>query len=283
MSNPAKISPMNHLVADYFREAAELLQQQNANPFRVAAYTKAADAVEALEVDIAEIAGRGMEALERLPHIGRGLAAAIVEIIETGHWSQLDRLRGTLEPELLFQTIPGVGPKSAKTIHEGLHAETLEAVEVAAHDGRLAAVPGIGPRRASAIRHSLAAMLARRRRPPTIEAAGLQPEPSVGTLLDVDREYREKAAAGVLQLIAPKRFNPDGKAWLPILHTERPPWHFTVLFSNTARAHELGKTSDWVVIFYSSDHRHEGQCTVVTETTGPRVGQRVVRGREQEV
>lgn len=281
MSKPGTLSPRNQMIAEYFREAAGLLRQQNANTFRVAAYTKGADAVEALEADIGDIAGRGMEALEALPHIGRGLAAAIVEILETGHWSQLDRLRGMIEPEPLFQTIPGVGPHLARKIHEGLHAESLEAVEVAAHDGRLEALPGIGPRRASAIRHSLAGMLARRR-PPNIEAAGLPPEPSIETLLDVDREYRDKAAAGELQLIAPRRFNPEGKAWLPILHTERAPWHFTALFSNTARAHELGKTSDWVVIFYSSDHRHDGQCTVVTETSGPHTGQRVVRGREKE-
>ena len=55
-----------------------------------------------------------------------------------------------------------------------------------------------------------------------------------------------------------------------------------MLFSNTARAHELGRTRDWVVIyFYDGDH-HEGQCTVVTETHGPLAGKRVVRGREAE-
>jgi hypothetical protein len=282
MNSPSSRPPKNLVVAEVFREAAELLRKQNASPFRVAALLKGGDAVEALEDDIGEVADRGVEALEALPHIGRGLAAAIIEIVQTGRWSQIDRLRGTLEPEALFQTIPGVGPQLARTIQEGLHAETLEAVEVAAHDGRLGTLPGIGPRRASAIRHALAGMLARRRRIPIVDNVEALPEPSVATLLDVDQEYRSKASARELQLIAPKRFNPEGKAWLPILHTERPPWHFTALFSNTARAHELGKTSDWVVIFFSSDHRHEGQCTVVTETSGPRRGQRVVRGRESE-
>lgn len=81
--------------------------------------------------------------------------------------------------------------------------------------------------------------------------------------------------------IAPRRFNPDKKAWLPILHTERGPWSFTALFSNTARAHQLGTTDDWVVIYFERDGR-EGQCTVVTERPGPRAGRRVVRGREDE-
>ena len=75
---------------------------------------------------------------------------------------------------------------------------------------------------------------------------------------------------------------PEGKAWLPILHAEREGWHFTALFSNTARAHELGRTDDWVVIYFYDDDHQEGQCTVVTEIRGPREGERVVRGREDE-
>ncbi len=55
----------------------------------------------------------------------------------------------------------------------------------------------------------------------------------------------------------------------------------TVLFSNTARAHELGKTHDWVVIYYQKDGP-EAQCTVVTEFRGPLKGKRVIRGREHE-
>ena len=59
-----------------------------------------------------------------------------------------------------------------------------------------------------------------------------------------------KAAAGSLRKIAPKRFNPKDETWLPVLHTRRGDWHFTVLYSNTQRAHELGKTHDWVVIYF---------------------------------
>ena len=106
--------------------------------------------------------------------------------------------------------------------------------------------------------------------------------PSVKTLLKVDEAYREGAAANTLPRIAPKRFNPEGRAWLPIMHTDRDDWHFTALFSNTARAHDLGRTHDWVVLYYYDGDHREGQCTVVTETRGPLMGQRVVRGREAE-
>ncbi|HEX4892717.1 MAG TPA: hypothetical protein VFV47_05470, partial [Hyphomicrobiaceae bacterium] len=57
-------------------------------------------------------------------------------------------------------------------------------------------------------------------------------------------------------------------------------WLFTVLFSNTLRAHELGKTRDWVVIYFHREGEPEAQCTVVTETRGPLAGRRVIRGRE---
>ena len=101
-------------------------------------------------------------------------------------------------------------------------------------------------------------------------------------LLDVDRIYRERSACGQLHRIAPKRFNPDAKAWLPILHHEKDGWIFTAMFSNTALAHKLGRTNDWVVIYFHRDHGPEHQRTVVDETHGALVGRRVVRGREVE-
>jgi hypothetical protein len=274
-----KNKSINQKVADRLREAADLLEQQAANPFRVNAYRNAADTVAALKEDLRDIVEqRGIDGLTELPKIGSGIAAAINEILRTGSWSQLARLRGALEPEKLFQTVPGIGPELAKLIHDTLHVDTLEALEQASHNGRLESVPGIGRRRATMIRASLESMLGRTRgrRPQAVDG------PSINLLLNVDEEYRKKAKANKLPTITPKRFNPEGKAWLPILHTQRDSWHFTVLFSNTARAHELGRTHDWVVIYFYDNHHEEGQHTVVTETRGPLIGRRVVRGRERE-
>lgn len=270
----------NKVVAEALRDAAALFAQQDANQFRVSAYRNAAKTIEELPEDVADVAARGVEALDALPHVGKSIAEAITQLTTTGRWPQLERMRGKLDPEISFQNIPGIGPTFARLIHEHLHIDTLEALEVAAHDGRLDTVPGIGERRGKIIRQSLASILARKG--PLVSGGQKVPPPPIEMILEVDGEYREKANAGILKFIAPKRFNPKGEAWLPILHTERGPWHFTVLFSNTARAHELGKTADWVIIFYSSDHQIEDQCTVVTETNGPLKGQRVVRGREPE-
>ncbi|MDH4316218.1 MAG: helix-hairpin-helix domain-containing protein [Gammaproteobacteria bacterium] len=272
-------SVSNERIAEIFRDCAGILRQQFANPFRVNAYLRAAQTVEALQTDVQCIAREhGVEGLMQLPFIGRGLASAIEEIVRTGHLSQLDRLRGTTDPEELFRAIPGVGPALAHAIHQALHVDTLEALEIAAHDGRLARVPGIGPRRADAIRSGLASILG----PGAAARNHEQASPGVELLLGVDREYRQKAESGSLPKIAPRRFNPKGERWLPVLHTRRAGWHFTALYSNTARSHELRRTRDWVVLyFYDGDHK-EGQATVVTETHGPLQGKRVVRGREAE-
>ncbi len=272
--------PFNSRIAMKLQEMSDLLEQQGANTFRIKAYHQAATTLSELRQEVGEILEQeGSKGLEALPGIGRGIATAIAEIVTTGRWAQLDRLRGSLDPVHLFQTVPGIGPDLAGKIHDELHIDTLEALENAAFDGTLEKLKGIGARRLTALRASLTTMLGRARRdrrPVTVEG------PDVSLLLEVDRLYLEQAFAGELTKIAPKRFNPQAKAWLPILHTEKAGWHFTVMFSNTALAHQLKKTDDWVIIYFYDDHHQEGQHTLVTETRGPLLGRRVVRGRENE-
>ncbi len=243
----------NQQVADMLRETAILLDAQGANPFRVGAYRKAADTIAGLSGDVRDIFDRdGRDGLNAIPSIGKGIASAIAEILITGRWTQLERLRGEVDAIQLFRSIPGVGPELAARIHDDLHVDTLEALELAAHEGRLEALPGVGPRRASAIRAALTLdrTRAQRRLAPAPQAGE---HPPVAMILDVDREYREKVTAHELPTITPRRFNATGKTKLPILHTQRGKWHFTAHFSNTAKAHELGRTHDWVVV-YAYDH-----------------------------
>lgn len=266
-------------IADRLLEAAQLLEAQGADRFRVRAYRRGADTIRALHEDPADILEReGLEGLIELPNIGNRLARAIDEMVATGRWIQLERMRGEAEPEKLFEMVPGIGAVTARAIQNELHVDTLEALEIAAHDGRLELVQGIGPRRAASIRASLASMLARRRR----RGSDDHEEPPVALLLEIDALYREKAKAGDLERIAPRRFNPTGEAWLPIFHIDRDGWSFTALFSNTAMAHKLGRTDDWVVIYFGRPGGPEHQRTVVTETRGPLEGRRTVRGREAE-
>jgi putative hydrolase len=272
----------NARCADRLREAANLLDAQGANPFRVSAYRNAASTVLGLEEDVAAIVERdGLPGLEALRGIARGIASALLEMTRTGRWIQRP-VRGNADPVQLLTVVPGLGHRLAERIHEELHVDTLEGLELAAHDGRLESVPGVGPRRAAAIRASLQAMLSRSR-PKLVARAGASAHgPSVATLLAVDAEYRKDAEAGTLPTISPRRFNPSGEAWLPVLHSVHDGWHFTALYSNTAQAHQLNRTRDWVVIYFYDDEQAEGQHTVVSETHGPLTGRRVVRGHESE-
>ena len=184
----------NEQIAAWLRQAAEILQAQGANPFRVSAYRKAADTVGRCPRSLRDLlAQSGVAGLDALPGIGAGIAAAIAEMLQTGHWTQLERLRGSLDPVSLFRTVPGVGPELAQRIHDALDVDTLEALETASHDGRLQSVPGVGKRRGSMIRAALAEILDRSRLRRRAPLAIQDVEPSVELLLDVDREYRRES------------------------------------------------------------------------------------------
>ena len=214
----------NEPIAEKMEQVAALLEEQDANPFRVRAWRTGAETVRGLERPALDILREeGIDGLDRLPGIGPVLARAIRELAERDRLGMLDRLRG--EAEL---RVPAAA-RGARPPRRYLPAE----------------------------------------------------KPAVSELLDVDREYRERAAAGTLPLITPRRFNPGHERWLPVLHCVRGDRHYTVLYSNTALAHRFGRTHDWAVIHYDGrDAEH--RATVVTATKGPLTGKRVVRGRERE-
>lgn len=266
----------NHFVADKLDDVADLLDKQNASLFRVRAYRDAASYLRGLSHPVRlDYERGGKRGLDELPTIGQSIAATIAEIFDTGRSSLLDRLRGAADPEKVLQTVPMIGPALAHQIHDQLGIETLEALEAAAHDGRLANIKGFGPRRVEGLRHSLSDMLARRR-PRHVSAD--QQRPPVAEILAVDQIYR--STLDQLPTIKPRRFNPSGETQLPILHTERDGWQFTALFSNSPAAHRFGKNRDWVVIYFERTDQPEGQVTVVTEQKGTLEGKRVIRGQE---
>ena len=270
---------LNRRIADKLRQIATLLRAQKANPFRINAYRHAAATLEQLDSSVADILDdKGIEGLVSLPAIGEGIAHSIYEYVATGRISRLESLQGANHPETWLCRIPTVGPELAARIHGELHVDSLEALERVLDNGELASLDGVGDKRLEAIASWLQTHLERQQRRARARVEG----PGVDEILQVDRDYRTAAAADRLPKIAPRRFNPKNRAWLPIMHETRRGWHFTALFSNTARAHQLGRTQDWVVIYFYDDHHREGQHTVVTETRGKLEGRRVVRGRESK-
>ena len=277
--------PTNDEIAGLLKQIADQLELKEDNPYRVEAFRKGAKEIQAVQTPLSElIRTQGGEALEQIQGIGPGLASTIFEIIQTGQSSYLKYLQTRPLPEAAYQHLPGIGQKLGRNLAFQLQVSSLEALEQAAHDGRLERVMGFGPKRTAALQHTLAAILHHS----TQLGAEQQKEvgtgktrPDVALLLKVDAQYRRQAQADQLPKLTPRRFNPKQEAWLPIMRTEQDGWSLTALYSNTAQAHQLGKTRDWVVIYYQRDGL-EGQCTVVTEFRGPARGKRVIRGREQE-
>lgn len=283
-------TPSNTQIAQTLERIADLLEAQDSNPFRIRAYREGAQSIRNHEEPVADfIHQHKVDELKTLPHIGEGIAAVIGEYVSSGQSNLLIDLEAKTSPEDVFSRVPGIGEKLAERLVDQLHIQTLPELEEAVYDGRLAEVEGFGSGRVEGIRTALAGMLDRSARTRQQNRAGngknsdqtSEDNPSVELLLEIDAEYRQKAKAGELHKIAPRRFNPNDEAWLPILHTKRDSWDFTVLFSNTAQAHKLEKTDDWVVIYFERNGK-ERQHTVVSESKGDLKGKRVVRGRDAE-
>ena len=204
----------NRRIARRLQEVAALLEEQGANPFRVGAYRRGAETVSRMEESVSGLLDReGLPGLLELRGIGESLARSIRELVLTGRLPMLDRLRGASDPVALIATVPGLGAVLAERLHHDLGIDTLEELETAAHDGRLAEIEGLGGKRIAGIIDSLEARLGRVRRaaPRRGPARPARHEAPVPEILDVDRQYREAAARGTLRRIAPRRFNPSGE------------------------------------------------------------------------
>ncbi len=266
-------------IAHRLEEIADLLEVQHANPYRVQAYRRVAASVRQLRTPLMQVwQSHGDEGLREVTGAGERMIVTLRTLLTTGRLPMLERLRGEADPTAILESVPGIGPSLAQRLHDELGIETLEDLEAAANDGRLHDLAGVGKKKLSGIIDTLACRLGRLR---NVAHLHEDDEPTVEELLDVDHEYREEAAAGKLPTIAPRRFNPKGIAWLPVLHTQRGERHYTALFSNTAKAHELGTVEDWVVLYYDGGYT-ERQATVITSKRGELEGLRIVRGREPE-
>lgn len=279
--NPQFNPQFNTEMARQFRTAAALLRAQHADHRRFTAYERGAEQLDCMTESAASIYRRdGLAGLIAVPTIGRSLASAIADVIEFGHWRWLERLEGDGDPERILASIPTIGPAFAHRLHTELHIDTLDELERTVYDGRLGRMRGVGDKRWHAIRDALLARRRAREVPPqdlgADDHAAHERPPTADVLLSIDAEYRTKADLDELPKIAPRRFNPTRAHWLPVLHTEREGRHFTAMFSNTARAHELGRIDDWVVI--SADGADDLSWTVVTDSSARGVGPRVVRG-----
>ena len=131
----------NQEIAKIFNDIADLLEIKGENPFRIRAYRRAAQNIEGLAKDVAEIS---KDDLLTVPGIGQDLAGKIEEYIRTGKLQFYEDLRKEVPVGLsALLSVPSLGPKTAKLLFEKLNIKDLETLEQLARDHKLTGLPGI--------------------------------------------------------------------------------------------------------------------------------------------
>ncbi len=143
--------------ARFFAEIADLLEIRGENPFRIRAYRNAARTLETLAEPVDELASRGEQALVALPGIGRDLARKIRELARTGRLEFLERLKAEIPPTLVeLLEVPGLGPRRVRKLWQEAGVVSLDDLEAALAEGRLAGLEGFGPTLIAKIARGLA-------------------------------------------------------------------------------------------------------------------------------
>jgi len=135
----------NAEIAAMLDQTADLLEIKGENQFRVRAYRRAARTIEGLPQSVRAMLARD-EDLSELPGIGKDLAGKIADIVASGHFTLLDRLKRKLPGELGdMAALPGLGPKRIKLLYDKAHVRTLDDLRKAIRIGKLHGLHGFGP------------------------------------------------------------------------------------------------------------------------------------------
>ena len=197
-------------LAAAFEQTADLLELQQANPFRVRAYRNAARLVGELKLDLVAQVEAG-KPLPKLPGIGADLAGKIEEFAHSGHLALLDRLRRQIPPGVAeMLQLPGLGPKRVRALYEELHVTTLAQLARAARDGRIRSLPGFGARTEARILEGIDAHSHKSQRLKLVTAAQyasaliawLRKAPGVGDVTAAGSLRRSRETIGDLDLLA---------------------------------------------------------------------------------
>ena len=152
-------------IARVFDEVADLLEIQDANPFRVRAYRNAARTIRDYPEPIAELVHSGGKDLTEIPGIGEDLAEKITDIVKTGELPLRKQLAAKLPAGLLdLLRIPGLGPKRVKLLHKKLKVTSAADLAAALDKGRIQKLKGFGPKIEEKIRTGLGAAQVSERR-----------------------------------------------------------------------------------------------------------------------
>src|SRR3954447_25203053 len=130
-------------IADMLEKIATLLELKGENPFKIRAYTNGARSLETWGGNVADLGNQ--ETLEKIPGIGKAIAAKIKELVETGSLKFFDELRAEFPADILEMfSLPGLGAKKIKALHEKLQVSSIAQLHEACVAGRVAELPGFG-------------------------------------------------------------------------------------------------------------------------------------------
>ena len=128
-------------ISDAFEQIADLLELKGENPFRIRAYRRAALNLRGSTEDLEALAQD--DSLEKIPGIGRDLAAKIKEILSTGNLRFLQDLKKEIPGSLAaLMTVPGIGPKTAKLVYDRFKVKSIEDLESVVRSGKLRTLAG---------------------------------------------------------------------------------------------------------------------------------------------
>ena len=131
----------NQRIANLFRSMADLLATQRANPYRVRAYRRAADSLQAMEDDVATVAQRG--GLEDIEGVGKDLAQKILEFLETGTIRAYEELKTPLPPEVKdWAKLPGLSDSLVTYLYFRLGIRTVADLKQLIESHLLRTLPG---------------------------------------------------------------------------------------------------------------------------------------------
>jgi DNA polymerase (family X) len=186
----------NFEIASLLLEIADILEIRNENAFRVRAYRKGAQAIEALPEDLASIATRGE--LLNIPGIGKDLAAKIQECLACGQIAYLEELRREIPAGVVqLMRIQGLGPRTARQLFDQMGVDSIEKLEALCLAHKLAGLPGIKAKTEENILKGIQVWRSGRERMPIGTALGIA-EGVVGRLRELP-SVRELAVAGSLR------------------------------------------------------------------------------------
>jgi len=186
----------NNEVANVFQDIADFLEMKGETPFKVRAYQKAVRSIEHLPVELEQLMKEGK--LREVPGVGEAIAKKITELLTTGRLEYYEKLRAEFpEGVITLLDIPGVGPKTAVKLSTELGIRSVEELETAILEGRVAKLFRLGDKTAENILRHIQSLRTKERRIPIGVALPLVED--IMAALDKTSGLRHLTPAGSLR------------------------------------------------------------------------------------